>query len=246
MIEKNDTKNLRGKTLIVGFPGMALVGKATADFLISKMKLEEYVEFFPVQSPSSVIVMDGIIQPLSIKLYSSSSLQIAVLTASFQPQGEEAQTALAFDLSKKLVDLGFSKIISAAAYVSPEIKNGRKVFVAATNKEFIDELSKVGCVPMNGGISGLNGLIPALAEMYGIEGAVLLGETSEVYVASNVVDYMAVGEILRVLSSYLKFEIDLEDLTSKAKDIDEKIKKAMEKGFQEVAEEKEEQPSTHM
>jgi len=246
IIEKGSLKELKGKTVIIGFPGMAFVGKAAAEALINKLSLEDVADIYSYDAPSSVVVEEGIIHLPIINLYSKDDIDIAVLTASYQPQSEEAQNRLAHELDRKLSELGVRKIISAAAYVSPEIPEKRRVFVAATDKRLVEEFRELGCTPMDGGISGLNGLLPGLAEVYGMEGAALLGETGELFVAGGMVDYFSVAEVLKVISAYLQLSIQLDDVVSKAKEIEESMKKAIERTAAAEEEKREKEPSTHM
>lgn len=246
IIEKGNLEGLKGKTLIIGFPGMAFVGKATADILISKLSLEETADIYSYDAPSSIIVNEGVMLAPSIKIYSKNGLDIAVLTASYQPQSEEAQNRLAHELSRKLSEIGVRRIIAAAAYVSPEVPEKRRVFVAATEKRLVNELVEYGCIPMDGGISGLNGLLPGLAEIYGMEGIALLGETGELFVAGGMVDYLSVAEVLKVISTYMQLNLQLDDILSKAKEIEESVKRAIAKSVSMEEERREKEPSTHM
>ncbi len=246
IIEKGNLGALKGKTLIIGFPGMAFVGKATADILINKLSLEEVAGIYSYDAPSSVIVNEGIMEVPSIRIYGKNGLELAVLTATYQPQSEEAQNRLAHELSRKLSEMGVRKIIAAAAYVSPEAPEKRRVFVAATQKRLVEEMVEHGCIPMDGGISGLNGLLPGLAEIYGMEGVALLGETGEIFVAGGMVDYLSVSEVLKVISSYLKIDIQIDDIISRAKEIEESMKRAIARSASMEEEKREKEPSTHM
>ncbi|MEM0021448.1 MAG: PAC2 family protein [Fervidicoccaceae archaeon] len=245
IIEKENLKDLSGKTVIVGFPGMAFIGKVTADVLVNKLSLKEVAEIYSYDAPASVGVSEGLIQLPSIKIYSNHDLDLAVLTASYQPQAEEGQNRLAHELSRKLSEIGVRRIISAAAYVTPEVPEKRRVFVAATEKRLVEEFSALGCIPMDGGISGLNGLLPGLAEIYGMEGAALLGETGEFFVAGGMVDYLSVAEIVKVISSYLQLNIAVDELIERAREIEEGVKRAIARSMT-MEEKKEKEPSTHM
>jgi proteasome assembly chaperone (PAC2) family protein len=245
IIERESFKELKGKSLIVGFPGMAFVGKAVADVLINKLSLKEIAEIYSYEAPASIIVDNGRMTLPSIKIFSSPNVDIAVLTASYQPQSEEAQNRLAHEILRKLSDAGIKMVISAAAYVSPEAPEKRRVFVAATEERLVEEFVANGCVPMDGGISGLNGLLPAIAEVYGIDGVALLGETSELFVAGGLVDYYSATEVIRVLSSYLRLNVSLDDIIEKAKEVEESIRKAIARSA-ESEEKRGGEPFTHM
>ncbi len=249
IIEKQDTGWLEGKTVLIGFPGMAFVGKMTAEVLIEKLGLKETIEVLPVEAPGTVMVSNGILEAPSIKIFASKESPIVVLTGGFQPQSDEAQQKLAHKLLSLLAENKIKRIIAAAAFVVPEASDPRKVYVTATNENLLETLEKHSCVRMDGGISGLNGLIPALSKAYGIEGAVILGETSEMFVAGGIVDYKAVAEVIRVVSLVIGLDVTVNDVLEKAREIEEKIERAIkiETGQTEtVFRKREDEPSTHM
>jgi predicted ATP-grasp superfamily ATP-dependent carboligase len=59
--------------------------------------------------------------------------------------------------------------------------------------------------------------------MYGLPGAVLLGETGEIYVAGNLMDYLAVASVLEAISKIANIELDTRELFRKGEELEEKI-----------------------
>ncbi len=235
---------LRGKTLIVGFPGMAFVGKMTAEYLIEKLMLKRVLTIYPSEAPAAVAVTNGLLEPPSINIYASENHSIGVLTGPFQPKNDESQQRLAHRILEILRKKEVREIIAAAAFVVAKAGEERRVYATATDNELLGKLLDMGCVPMEGGISGLNGLIPALARMYGMRGAVLLGETGEIYVAGGMTDYKSVASVVKIVSEYIGEKIDTTDLYRKAEQLEETIRKAF--TITKEKPPKEEEPSTHM
>jgi len=214
---------LKNKLVIVGFPGMALVGKGVADFIIGYLGLEPEVTIHPLSSPSNVVVDGGIMALPTINIYTKRDVGIAVVTSSFQPQSDEGQNAIAHILAEYFASKKVLGVISAAAYVTPNPSKPRRVYVASTSKEFLKRLADMGLIPMTGGISGLNGLIPGIAQLYGVPGATLLGETGEIYMAGNIVDYLAIASVIEIINKIAGLELPVDDLYRKGLEIEEKI-----------------------
>ena len=235
--------SLRNKNIIIGFPGMAFVGKMTAESIIRQLGLEKITSIFPIVSPGSVSVDKGMLKPPEIAIYTKKEAPVAVLTAPFQPHSEEGQNEVAHAILEYFADKDAQTIIAAAAYVNPRPSIPRKVYVAATNDQLLQKLSKFGTIEMQGGISGLNGLIPGLAPIYGMEGAVLLGETGEIYVAGGIVDYRSVMELLRIIGELINHQFDLQELQKNAEEVERQIKMAF---TPEKPEKEEERPATYM
>ncbi len=215
---------LKGKTVVIGFPGMALVGKVAADTLAEKLGMEPVARMYTFYGPGSVAVDKGILKPAEITILSSPRHTLAVVTSGFQPPDEQGQNRVAHGLLDYLSYAGAREVIAAAAYVNPQPSEERKVFVAASSKPLLDALARHGDIEMEGAISGLNGLVPGLAPIYGMDGGVVLGETGEIYVAGGIVDYRAAAAVARAIAAYAGLELDLADLLEQASRVEEQIR----------------------
>uniref|UniRef100_A0A7J3ZJV0 Proteasome assembly chaperone family protein n=1 Tax=Fervidicoccus fontis TaxID=683846 RepID=A0A7J3ZJV0_9CREN len=238
--------SLEGKLVVVGFPGMALVGKNVADALVRKFYLEKKASIFTIHAPGAVPVERGILKPAEISLYTKEDSPVAVLTSPFQPSSEESQNALAHSILSFLEKYNAKRVLAAAAYVSPEPALPRRVYVAASSTHLLERLRGLGAIVMNGGISGLNGLIPGLAPVYSMEGAVLLGETGEFYVASGIVDYRAAAEVVLVIGKLLNVQLEVSDMISSAESVERWIRESLRREGEEERGEREREPHTHM
>jgi proteasome assembly chaperone (PAC2) family protein len=94
-----------------------------------------------------------------------------------------------------------------------------RVWGTATNAQLVKYLEVYGVIPMGEGtIGGLNGLLLGVARQRGIEGVCLLGEMP-IY-ATRIANPKASQAVLEVLTKMLGIEMDLEDLTAMAEQME--------------------------
>jgi proteasome assembly chaperone (PAC2) family protein len=102
-------------------------------------------------------------------------------------------------------ELGVKKVITAAAYVLSPGEERKPVVGAGSSPESVEWLRENGVEVLKGGIIvGMNGLLPCLSPLLGMEGVCLLGTTK-----GGLADPEATKNILQVLSKMLDLEIDL-------------------------------------
>lgn len=222
---------LKDYIVISGFPGMALVGKVSVDFLIDALKGEPVAEIYSYGSPSYIMVDNGIGELPVAELHVITGRKIAILTGNYQPLTSELQHEFSDKIVKLLVSKGATRILTTAAYVSEAVSEQRRVYIAANDKGILEELKQLGGMPMmEGGVTGLNGLIVGWASVYGVPAACIMGETVSAYAEATIADYRAAKAVLQLLVKYLKLEesVDLSELDAKAKKIEEEAKKIRE------------------
>lgn len=223
IVEKRRRGSYRNKVAVIGFPGMALIGKGVADFIAATLGLEVDAFIHPVHSPPNVAVEGGrIVAPL-ITVYGKKNSNVVVITSAFQPQSDEGQNEVAHVILEYLSEKEVDGVISAAAYVTSTPSKPRKVYVASSDKSMLERLVSLGAIPMEGGISGLNGLIPGLAHLYGIPGAALLGETGEAYVANNLIDYLGISSVVTVIGRAIGISFNVAELVEKGEEIENRL-----------------------
>ncbi len=221
--------DLKDYTVVSGFPGMALVGKVSVDFLVDALRGQPVAEIYSYGSPSYIAVEDGLGHLPVAKLYVVEDRRIAILTGDYQPLTSELQHEFADKIVGELASRGVSRIITMAAYVTESIRGERKAYVASNDEKLLNELVENGAVPMSeGGVTGLNGLIVGWAKVHGIPAACVMGETTTAYAESTLADYRAAKTALKVVLGLLKLELDLSELDTKAKEIEEEARKIRE------------------
>jgi len=232
MVKKQEhgKMKLRSPVLVVGLPGIGLVGKLAADHMIKELKCEKIAELYSPHFPHQVLMRKrGTMRMLRNKFYvlrnRKKGRDVVMLVGDVQAVTSEAQ----YELCGKVLDffgkLGGKEIYTLGGYGVGKMVDKPKVFGSATHKELIEPLKKHGIVfgEVSGSIIGAAGLLLGLGRLRGMKGACLMGETHGGYV-----DAKCAQAVLRALGSILGVEINLAKLEERAKE-SEKFVRKMEK-----------------
>jgi uncharacterized protein (TIGR00162 family) len=206
----------KSPVLICGLPGSGYVGKLAADHLIETFRGRLFEEFYSGTFPPHANVDgSGVARAIRGELYHCETGQrndLLVFTADAQPTTSDGEYTLSEAVLQTAKERGATVVFSLAAYITGEFTAEQKVFGAATSKELLSELTDSGIRPMKeGGISGMNGVVIAMAGLLGMDGACLLGETS-----GYLVDPAASQTVLEALSRVMKLKIDMRALRDRA------------------------------
>lgn len=220
--------NPRNPVLVQGVPGLGLVGKIAANYLIENLESEKIASIFSdhltLPDGTSGVRVDGDeIVPPSYDLYlvRGGSCDLIVLTSDVQPSflGQFEIGELVLNYAQQL---GVKVVITMGGYVpgSPEVKG---VFACANDDDFMRKLGEVGVRPLTGGyVTGAAGLLVGLADLRGLTSACLLGTTNGAFP-----DPKASKMVLEVLSKLFKLRIDLNKLEREAEIAEEVAKEEM-------------------
>jgi len=191
-------------------------------------KLEAY-RFF---KPAAVLVEKGIINiptiPAGFFYYykGKNYPDIILFLGEAQPPLEYAEP-----LSAAIVNFvkryKVKQMFTFAAKPEPiEHKSNSNVWVASTHTETLEELGKFSLKVLGEGqISGLNGIILGVAKKKGIKGVCLLGEIP--FYTVQIENPKATVSILKVISKYLKINLNLSSLIERGKFIEGEIDKLL-------------------
>lgn len=224
IIEKRKMK-LKSPILLVGLPGIGLVGQVVCKYLVTKMNGKKLADMYSPHFPHQVLMTKkGAIRPIKNMFYhvKTSKHDLILLVGDVQAITSEGQ----YEVAGKIVDyaksLGAKDAISIGGYSTGKLNEKRKVFGVVTHKHLISDLKKVGVVfgEAKGAIVGAAGLVPAIAKISGIRGACIMGETHGSYV-----DAVSASNVIHVLEKLLGFSVDLADLEKQAKEGEKIIKK---------------------
>jgi len=213
--------NINDPIILIGWPGIALVGKMAVtsirDFLNAELFME--IEFFDF--PPKTTVEDGFLVIPTAKVYykSRENNDLFILTAEFQPQSSEG----VFEFTKKFCEemntLTGGRIkdyISTGALVTDKISNNPKVHICSTDKILMEQfLEFENTKLMEGGIiAGANGILPAWAGVKGFApGICLLAET--IPMPMMALDPKASKVLVALLSEFLNIDMDYAELDKK-------------------------------
>ena len=221
-----------GPVMIVGLPGMGLVGKLVADHLIIELKAEKFMEIFSPHLPPQVNVNpDGTIKLVSNELYfyqgNDKTPDLILLIGDHQSISNEGHYELAgiyLDIAEKYK---VKRIYTLGGYGTGKLIETPNVLYAANKPEIIEEVKSYGAIfnegELSGGIIGASGLIMGLGELRGMECVCFMGETS-----GYIVDPKSAQVVMSVLCKALNLEVDTRELEARAQEIEKIITKIKE------------------
>jgi proteasome assembly chaperone (PAC2) family protein len=237
-IPKGDLKN---PIMMIGWPGIALVGKIAITTIIESLNAKEYIEIEYYDFPPKSIIEKGTMNLPTAKIYhkSGEEYDFFLLTADFQPQTSEG----IYDFSKNICELmkditnnNMQMYISTGALVPEALPETVKVHVSGTNPNIVEKFLKLENTKlMEGGfIAGANGILPTYAGNKGYApGVCLLAETIPVPMLNA--DPKASKALVKILKEYFSLsDVTFEELDKQIKDLNKvisSIKSQVVKGF---------------
>ncbi len=227
---------LKDPYLICAWPGMGEVAFKAAQYLVDKLKAEEFAEIEPGDFfyLTGNVVQEGILSlpqlPYS-KFYfwknKSGKNDLIILISSAQPDLARAQ-----DYCNRIITLakGFKvkTVIGFAAMPQPiEHTQQPGVWFSATSRELCGNLKKYNLnLLYEGQISGMNGLFLGIAKKEGFRGFCLLGEIP--LYAIQIENPKASHALLKALSQILNIQLDFSGLIEQVNIIEGEIEKLLE------------------
>jgi len=208
--------------LIEGLPGVGNVGKIAVEHMIEVLGAVHFATIHSSHLPAQVIVdEDGLAYLVSHKLYYHRREEgdLVFLTGDFQAVNHIGQYTLSSHMIDVAVSLGVKEIYTLGGYQVGHFVEAPRVFGAVNIADMVADLDKYDIVFGEGepgsGIVGASGLLLGLGALHSIRGLCLMGETHG-YIA----DPSSSRAILEILTAILGVEIDLEDLSRKAVEVE--------------------------
>lgn len=215
LVEFVETKkiNLKGFTLIEGFPDLGLAGTIGARYLVEKLKLEQ-IGYVDSRLFSPIIRIQTGLPMHPVRIYADKKRKIIVVIAE-----QIIPNQISSIVAKALVDWikkkGIKRVIATSGIRVPE---GKSVYAFASNEKSkkIIKKNKISLID-NGISSGVTALLMLYLKDNNIEAFCLMGN------ARNNADYQAAAEIVRVFCSLLNVKIDVSPLLAEAKKLETAI-----------------------
>jgi uncharacterized protein (TIGR00162 family) len=211
---------LKNPIMIEGLPGLGLVGKIAARYLIKQLKAQKFAYLYSPHFPYFVLVSKkGSVRLLRGTFYfwknEKGENDLIIFTGDSQAQTIEGQ----YEISNKILDFAQRhnvKLVITIGGYRVEAKDKPKVIAAATSQSLLNRALQADAVisPMGSPIVGTAGLILGLAPFRKIDAICLLGETR-----GYLPDPKAAKSVLEVLLKILNINVELSSL-------DEEIAKA--------------------
>ncbi|MFA5357329.1 MAG: PAC2 family protein [archaeon] len=216
-------------TLLVGLPGIGLVGKIAVDYLLKQFKTDKIAEVLSDSFPPSIHTKDSKIFLIKNDLFhfKYKKKDFLFLAGPVQPaldfkvgssheHYEFAETLVNFFKSigvKEIVTLAGVNVGGARMSTKPQ------VIVAGTDDKILSVWKKVGAKEdkKEGLISGAAGLIAGIGKLHGIEGACLMGETNAQLVYG---DHGSAKSVLEILSKRFGFKLNMHSIEKETKNIE--------------------------
>lgn len=223
----NEKPALKNPTLIAAWPGMGMLARMSADYMIQKLDAKQFAE---ISSQSNdVYFKDGIGKLIKYKnrFYYSNGKQgdIILFSGDIQPQSLNELNQMANQVLDVAEELGVKRVYTIAAIPNPQDEKPR-VFGVVNKPELLDFLRQKSVQPVKGDgrIMGLNGLLIGIAQQRGLEGICLLSEIRYL----DIPQPRSVQTVLNELTKILDIEMDTSDLEQQANDMEQKIEKIRE------------------
>lgn len=227
--------SLKNAVLLVGLPGIGLVGKIAVDYLLKELKPKKIAEVLSDSFPPSVHTRNSKIELIRNEIYhlTYKKQEFLILAGPVQPtlDFKVGSSHEHYEFSETLVNffksVGVVEIITMAGINVGEkrVNNSPGVIVAATDKDTIQMWKDFGAKEDNkeGLISGAAGLLVGLGALRSMKGACLMGETSAQLIYG---DQGSAKRLLEILKKRFKFKINMKSI--------EKDSKQIEKAFNEL------------
>ena len=237
-------KKLVKPILLVGLPGIGLVGKICIDYFMKQFKTEKIADIYSDAFPPSVHTKEAIIEMIRDELHAMhfAGTDFLFLTGPVQPSldfrvgSAEEHYEFALEIVQAMKSLGVKEILTLAGINigDARMEKGPGIIVAATSKKVLQEFAALGAKvdKKEGLISGAAGLILGIGQQNGIDGACLMGETSARLIYG---DHGAAKPLIELLVKKFGFKVDMKGIEKEAKNIEEAFEK-LAKQFEEAEE----------
>jgi uncharacterized protein len=242
--EFDPKKNLKGYTLIEGFPGLGLVGTIAAKYLIEKLGFQKFgcIEsniFIPV-----IRIRDGKpVHPSRIFINDKLKL-VAIISEQIIPNkymDDFARAVVGWVKAK-----GITRVIALSGIHTEDKNDKEEIYGIAANDASKEIIKKYNINSIDDGItSGITALILLEFKDSSVQAVSLLGT---VKIAT---DYKAASAVLKKLNEVLNLNLDTKPLMAESKKVEaelsqflQKLKK--EKGKVDEFEEKPGEPRTYV
>ncbi|MBI4394292.1 MAG: proteasome assembly chaperone family protein [Euryarchaeota archaeon] len=211
--------DLRGATIIDGFPSVGLVSTITANYLIDILELEQVGTMDSKYFPTVSIVRNAV--PMyPVRIYAGKG--VCIFISEFQPAPK-----LIRPIAEAIVEFakkkGCKTIISPEGLVieAAEAPAEVAVYAIGATEEARALLDRHKLTPFgNGIITGVSGVLLNLGKAHGLDTISILAEANP-----NYPDARAAAKVIEVIDELLEnVEIDVKPLYSEAENIEKTLR----------------------
>ncbi|MEJ2251899.1 MAG: PAC2 family protein [Candidatus Lokiarchaeota archaeon] len=228
-----DINQLNNPSVLIGWPGIALVGKLAISSIKDAIDAELFLNIEYFDFPPKSTVENGSLDIPSAQVYYKAREKgdLFILTAEYQPQSSEG----VFEFSKlfceemdKLTNGKINLYLSSGAMISERAtkENESTVYVCGTDSNLVNKFIEIGSIEImeTGVIAGANGILPAWAGQKGFApGICLLAETIPLPMMN--LDPKASKALVAVLKEFFKIDMTYDELDKQIKEMEEVFEK---------------------
>jgi len=215
----NEPLKSKKPLVIVGFPGIGLVGNISCQHIIEELNMKYLGSIDSKYFPPLAVLFNGLVY-MPVRIYESKEKEVVIVISDIP-----IHPTASYDISKVLTDwmqsINASNIISIAGIATTT--GERRVFGGATKAELLEKIKDKTEIFQVGTISGISGSIMTECYIRGMLGVSLLGETP----GPNP-DPRAAVEVIKVINSIYNLKIDTDKLISQAEQIELELSKLAE------------------
>ena len=214
-------QNLKGYSLIEGFPGIGLVGPMAASYMIEKLGME-YIGYIASDLfPPIAAVHDG--QPMhTARIYADKKNKLVVVFSEFTvPSSAVYQTGS--ELVSFMRKYGITRLISIGGM--PTQKQGDVPFIISPDPAMAKKAASQGIKQIREGvIAGVSAVLQISAREFGISTADLLVEVNP-----EIMNPKYAETAIQGLNKLIGIQIDLSELETESKEVESKVREIMKK-----------------
>lgn len=174
----------KSPVLISGFPNMRNVSKLVAECIVKDLGAKAR-KVIPSEhladAPPRIVIEEGIGRLVQYGFYEAKAngTDLVIVTGDSQPSTSEGYFAIAQEILAEAQALNVSRIFTVGSYGVPWEPKEPRVLAVANDKDLLKEVLAKGVNKCEDGgpITGLEAVLPALAETRGIPSALLMVET---------------------------------------------------------------------
>lgn len=219
---------LKNPVCIVGLPGIGNIGRIAVGYMVHELKAKKFAELYSPYFFPFVMIHNNMIHTLRNEFYfcKTKTRDLILLIGDCQTYDPKGHYEVVGNILEFLKSIGCKYLITVGGFGTGKVSEKPKVYGAVTDSEMIKDYKKYGInfdiSGQIGTIVGASGLLVGLSKLYGIEGMVLLGETTGFPI---ITDPTAAEAVLRIIEKVLKIKINLDKLDEKVKAMHDFIKR---------------------
>ena len=214
-------QNLKGYSLIEGFPGIGLVGPMAASYMIEKLGMDYIGYLASDMFPPIAVVHDG--QPMhTARIYADRKNKLVVVFSEFTIPSS-AVYLVGSELVSFMRKYGIVRLISIGGM--PTQKQSNVPFIISSDPDTVKKAAGQGIKQIREGvIAGVSAVLLISAKEFDLRTINLLVEVNPAIMNPKYAETAIQG-----LNKLIGIQIDLSELEKEAKEVESKVREIMNK-----------------